>query len=257
MHSREKMMMQDGTINLEDYTKSDWTITLNDRVITSFTTHEGSKLIIGRSPDADVVIDNTAISRHHSSLELRDGRHYLADLKSTNGTTVNGKKIASKVPITNKDVIFIGKFRLIQAAADEQHASSSYATAMDIDDEATVFVSSPRQQAAAQPGQATTPSTTTEIYRLTVVEGSASPASLSLDGKSSVKIGKDPSCDMIISGWLVGKPQCYVVSKKDKYFIVPQRAWANTKLNDVIIKEERLLRKGDIIQIKSVKIRFD
>ena len=249
------MMMQDGTINLEDYTKSDWTIMLNDRVITTFTTHEGNKLIIGRSPDADVVIDNTAISRHHSSIELRDGRHYLADMKSTNGTTVNGKKITSKVPITEKDVIFIGKFRLIQAAANEQHASSSYATAMDMDDEATVFVSSPRQQAAAPPLQAKAASAN-EIYRLTIIEGHAAPNVLSLDGKSSVKIGKDPSCDMIIPGWLVGKTQCYVVSKKDKYYIVPQRSWANTRLNDVIIKEERLLRKGDMIQIKSVKIRF-
>ncbi|MCX5863631.1 MAG: FHA domain-containing protein [Deltaproteobacteria bacterium] len=249
-------MMQDGTINLEDYTKSDWTIMLNDRVITTFTTHEGSKLIIGRSPDADVVIDNTAISRHHSSIELRDGRHYLADMKSTNGTTVNGKKIVSKVPVTEKDVIFIGKFRLIQAAANEQHASSSYATAMDIDDEATVFVSSPRQQVAAQPSQSKSPSTN-EIYRLTVLEGNALPTMLSLDGKSSVKLGKDPSCDMIIPGWLVGKTQCYVVSKKDRYYIVPQRSWTNTRLNDVIIKEERLLRKGDMIQIKSVKIRFN
>lgn len=248
-------MMQDGTINLEDYTKSDWTIMLNDRVITRFTTHEGNKLIIGRSPDADVVIDNTAVSRHHSSIELRDGRHYLADMKSTNGTTVNGKKITSKVPVTEKDVIFIGKFRLVQTAADEQHASSSYATAMDIDDEATVFVSSPRQQAVAQPSQPPA-SSSNEIYRLTVIEGSATPSTLSLDGKSSVKIGKDPSCDMIIAGWLVGKTQCYVVSKKDRYFVVPQRSWANTKLNDVIIKEERLLRKGDTIQIKSVKIRF-
>jgi hypothetical protein len=107
----------------------------------------------------------------------------------------------------------------------------------------------------AQPSQAAPPSQN-EIYRLAVIEGSAAPTTLSLDGKSSVKIGKDSSCDMIIAGWLVGKPQCYVVSKKDKYYIVPQRSWANTRLNDVIIKEERLLRKGDIIQIKSVKIRF-
>ena len=247
--------MQDGTINLEDYTKSDWTIMLNDRVITRFTTHTGSKLIIGRSPDADVVIDNTAISRHHSSLELRDGRHYLADLKSTNGTTVNGKKIASKVPVTEKDLIFIGKFRLIPTATDEQHTSSSYATAMDIDDEATVFVSSPRQQTAAHPSQTATPFAN-EVYSLTVIEGGASPNTLFLDGKNSAKIGKDPSCDMIIPGWLVGKTQCYVVSKKGRYYLVPQRSWTNTRLNDFIIKEERLLRKGDTIQIKRVKIRF-
>lgn len=249
------MTMQEETINLEDYTKSDWAIMLNDRIITRFTTHEGNKLIIGRSPDADVVIDNTAISRHHSSIELRDGRHYLADMQSTNGTFVNGKRIASKVPISDNDFILIGKFRLIQAAANEQHAPSSYATAMNIDDEATIFVSSPRQQAAAKATMEARPSAK-ELYRLSVIEGHAKPMAISLDGKSSMKIGKDPSCDMVISGWFVGKTQCYVVSKKDKYYLVPQRSWANTRLNGVSIKEERLLRKDDIIQIKSVKIRF-
>ncbi|MGV1099192.1 FHA domain-containing protein [Thiovibrio sp. JS02] len=250
-------MIQNGMINLEDYTKSDWTIMLNDRVITRFTIHEGGKLIIGRSPDADVVIDNTAVSRHHSSLELRDGRHYLADMNSTNGTTVNGKKITSKVPITEKDVIYIGKFRLTQSSAADQNASSSYATSMDLDEE-TVFVSSPRQQqtAAAQPGPQQT-AQSEEAATLTVIEGEASPSNLPLAGKSSVKIGKDPSCDMVIGGWFVGKTQCYVVKKKDKYHIIPQRAWASTKLNDVIITEERLLRRGDIIQIKNTTIRFN
>ncbi len=137
-------------IDLGDFTKTDWTIMLNDRVITRFTIHEGTKLTIGRSTDADVVIDNTAISRHHSTIELRDGMHYIADLNSTNGTTVNGKKITSKSPVTEKDVIFIGKFRLTQTPVDAQEESSSYATSMDLDEE-TVFVSAQKQQAFAPP----------------------------------------------------------------------------------------------------------
>ncbi len=251
-------MTQNGTINLEDYTKSDWTIMLNDRVITRFTIHEGGKLIIGRSPDADVVIDNTAVSRHHSSLELRDGRHYIADLNSTNGTTVNGKKITSKVPVSEKDVIYIGKFCLTQSEAAEKGHSSSYATSMDLDEE-TVFVSSPRQRAtAAQTMDATPPGNKDgEEATLLVIEGEATPKSLSLSGKSSIKIGKDPSCDLVVGGWFVGKTQCYLVRKKDKYYLVPQRSWASTKLNDVSISEERLLRKGDIVQIKKTKIRFN
>ncbi|MDH5524748.1 MAG: FHA domain-containing protein [Desulfobulbaceae bacterium] len=241
-------------INLEDYTKSDWTIILNDRVITKFTIHEGSKLIIGRGTDADVIIDNTAISRHHSSIELRDGRHYLADLNSTNGTTVNGKKIKSKVPITEKDTILIGKFSLTQSKVTEKEESSSYATSMDIDEE-TVFVSSPKV-AQQQAAQKSSPSQSDENFTLHVIEGTAAPSSIPLAGKSSIKIGKEPSCDIIIKGWFVAKVQCYIVSKKNKYHIIPQRSWANTKLNDVIIKQERLLRKGDIIEIKNVKIRF-
>ncbi|MFA7382126.1 MAG: FHA domain-containing protein [Desulfurivibrionaceae bacterium] len=247
--------MQDETINLEDYTKSDWTILCDDQMITSFTTHEGSKLIIGSSPDADVVIDNPAISGHCFSLELRDGRHYLAELEVSNGITVNGKKITSKVVVTEKDVISIGKFSLLEKAADEQHAALPKITAMAIGDDATAFATSLHPQAAIQPSQATLPAAD-EIYGLTVIEGEAAPNTLSLAGKNRIKIGQDPASDLIIPGWFVGKTQCYVVSKKDKYYIVPQLSWANTRLNDVIIKGERLLRKGDTIQIKNVKIRF-
>jgi len=248
--------MQNGTINLEDYIKSDWKIVLNDRVIARFTIPEGGKLIIGRSPDADVVIDNTAISRHHSSLELRDGRHYIADMNSTNGTTVNGKKITSKVPITEKDVVFIGKFRLTQSADETQDESSSYSTSMDID-EATVFVSSTKQQnKIGVDASAARPQNSTEAFSLTVIEGDSSARSLSLEGKTSIKIGKDPSCDLIIPGFFVSKAQCYIIKKKDKYHVIPQRSWVSTKLNDVSISEERLLRRGDIIQVKRTKIRF-
>lgn len=246
--------MQDGLINLEDYVKSDWAIMLNDRVITHFTLHEGGRLIIGRSPDADVVIDNTAVSRQHTSIELRDGRHYLADLKSTNGTTVNGKKIASKVPISEKDVIFIGKFRLTPSQHADAQQPSSHATAMDLD-EATVFVGTSKQQAGAA-SQPAASSPAKAMNSLTVIDGIAQPSALALDGKSSVKIGKDDSCDMRIGGLLVARTQCYIIHKQDKYHIVPQRSWAATKLNDVSIKQERPLRKGDIIQIRGVKIRF-
>ncbi|OGQ86880.1 MAG: hypothetical protein A2512_04780 [Deltaproteobacteria bacterium RIFOXYD12_FULL_56_24] len=249
------MIMQGETINLEDYTKSDWAILCDDRLITSFTTHEGSKLIIGSSPDADVVINSSATSGHRFSMELRDGRHYLADLETSNGITVNGKIITSKVVITEKDVISIGKFRLLQTVADEQHTAAPEVTAMASDDEATTLPGSLRPQAVIQPSKATAPAAN-KIYSLTVIEGEASPNTLSLAGKNRIKIGQDPASDLVIPGWFVSKTQCCVVSKKDKYYIVPQLSWANTRLNDVIIQGERLLRKGDTIQIKSVKIRF-
>lgn len=247
--------MQDESINLEDYSKSDWSIMLADLVISRFATDEGSRLIIGRSPDADVVIDHPAISGHHSSLELRGGRHYLADLKSGNGTRVNGKMITSKVVVTEKDVIFLDKFRLIQAATEEEPAPASSANATNLEEQApaAVFAGSPRPQAAAR----TTPPSAPAGYQLTVIEGDASPGVLPLEGKSRTRIGKDPSCDMIIPGWLVSGTQCQVVSREGKYYLVPQSSWTSTRLNEVIIKEERLLRRGDTIQIKNVKIRFD
>lgn len=244
-------MPQEHMIDLAEFSKADWTIMLHDRIITHFTIHEGTAVTIGRSPEADVVIDNTAVSRLHSRLELKDGIHYLTDLNSKNGTSVNGKRIDTKVSINDEDSILIGKFRLCRSTEPAQETSSSYATSMDIDDE-TVFVSSPQPAKDARQS----PFTGKEAYRLSVIEGNATPRNLSLDGKSSVKIGKDPSCDLIIPGFFVAKAQCYIVSKNEKYFIVPQRSWTGTRLNDVIIRQERLLRRGDIIEIRQVKIKF-
>ena len=242
--------MTDDVINLKDFSLSDWTIQLNNRVIARFSIREGERLVIGRGADADVVIDNSAISRHHSALELRDGTLFLSDLKSLNGTTVNGTKITSRVPITLEDKVGIGKFRLTPASDSAQDVSSSYATSMDMEDE-TVFVSSPKKQQPQQNNKA--PSD----HRLTVISGESTPKELSLDGKASVKIGRDSSCDIIIKGWFVAKAQCFITSKNAKHFIVPQSSWSATKLNDVSINAERLLRPGDTIEIRRVKIRYN
>lgn len=245
--------MANDTINLEDYNTTEWTIMLHDRIITRFSINEGEKLIIGRGSDADVVIDNSAISRHHSTFELKDGTLLLADLNSTNGTSVNGDKITAPVPVTPSDTITLGKFRLTPASTSEKEVSSSYATAMDMDDE-TIFVSAPKTgKSISDPDGMTDES----AHTLKIVQGEASPTELSLSGKSSIKIGKDLSCDMIIRGWLVAKAQCYIVRKDGKFFIVPQRSLSNTKLNDVIIKGKRQLRPGDTIEIRRIKIRFN
>lgn len=245
---------EEHTINLGDYAKTDWTIMLHDRVIAHFSIHEGTKLTIGRSEEADVAIDNTAISRLHASLELKNGVHFLTDLGSTNGTTVNGERISTPVPVSETDAIAIGKFRLVPQRVEGEQGAKSFATAMDIEDQ-TIFVSSSRQPGARQPGTAS-PGNQAD-HKLMVIDGEAQPRELSLKGKSSIKIGKDPACDLVINGFLVAKTQCFVISKQDKFFVVPQRSWASTKLNDVIIKNERLLRKGDTMEIRSVKIRFE
>ena len=63
--------------------------------------HKGMKfpidkpqLLIGRT-QADIVIDDTKVSRKHCVLEVHDLAALLVDLDSNNGTFVNGRKIAS------------------------------------------------------------------------------------------------------------------------------------------------------------------
>jgi predicted component of type VI protein secretion system len=67
------------------YTKRDGTLAelpLSDRPLT-----------IGRNPDSDIVLIDERVSRIHCGLRLWDGEYYLKDLKSRNGTFVNGNRI--------------------------------------------------------------------------------------------------------------------------------------------------------------------
>ncbi|MBU0728879.1 MAG: FHA domain-containing protein [Proteobacteria bacterium] len=235
---------------------TEWALTLHDKIIKRFTIVDGQVLTIGRGSDAAVIIDNTAISRKHSSLELNDGVYYLSDLKSTNGTFVNGKRIDQSIPIALSDTINIGKFRLLPADMLTQDTAAVSASSMDMDmEDETVFVST--KTASKVPQVMDRSVKEKPNNQILVVEGDATPKAISLDGKSSVKIGKDPSCDMVIGGWFVAGAQCYIITKDDKFIIVPQRSWVKTRLNGSQISEERVLRKGDIIEIKNSRMRFD
>jgi diguanylate cyclase (GGDEF)-like protein len=55
---------------------------------------DGSSCVIGRSADADFLLDDEGISRKHARVLIgADGKMKVKDLKSTNGTFVNDKKI--------------------------------------------------------------------------------------------------------------------------------------------------------------------
>ncbi len=67
-------------------------------------------LIIGRDPNnADVVVEHSLVSRRHAQIApARDGKLYLIDLQSRNGTHVNGRKLTAPVALTQGDEIDFG-----------------------------------------------------------------------------------------------------------------------------------------------------
>ncbi|GAC1700707.1 MAG: DUF3662 and FHA domain-containing protein [Candidatus Limnocylindrales bacterium] len=69
-------------------------------------------ITIGRDPQNAVTIDDRRVSRRHAEIRLRLGRYTLYDLQSTNGTLVNGRRIA-EVVLSDEDRIMIGNAELI------------------------------------------------------------------------------------------------------------------------------------------------
>ena len=70
---------------------------------------------IGRSSSNDIVLDDPLVSRHHAELrQLPDGRRQLVDLRSHNGTFVNGRRIEEAL-LDPLDLIGIGGSEFRQA----------------------------------------------------------------------------------------------------------------------------------------------
>lgn len=78
---------------------------------------EGGTLSVGSSPEADVVLTDTTVSRYHAELALLAGGVRVKDLKSTNGTFVGDSRIESVVLPPGSEVRF-GRTRIEILAAD-------------------------------------------------------------------------------------------------------------------------------------------
>ncbi|HEV8535055.1 MAG TPA: DUF3662 and FHA domain-containing protein [Candidatus Limnocylindria bacterium] len=74
-------------------------------------------LAIGRDPQNDIVLDDRRVSRKHAEIRLRLGRYTLYDLQSTNGTYVNGRRVA-EVVLSDGDRVSIGGVELQFRASD-------------------------------------------------------------------------------------------------------------------------------------------
>ena len=71
----------------------------------------GSRVLIGRSRDCDVTLDDPNVSRRHAELRRADGGWQIVDLGSTNGVKVNGRRVEEAV-LAPGDELALGLARL-------------------------------------------------------------------------------------------------------------------------------------------------
>jgi len=72
-------------------------------------TLEGDQLNIGRDSANEITINDAEISRHHARLTFQGGKYVLEDLGSTNGTFVNGQRLAGPRVLKAGEVVSFGE----------------------------------------------------------------------------------------------------------------------------------------------------
>lgn len=93
---------------------------------------DGHEAVLGRSPEADIIIDEEGVSRRHARILIEGADTILTDLGSTNGTFVNGNR-AERAVLQEGDKVQIGstlfKYTL-QDALDEKFQRRLYDSAV-------------------------------------------------------------------------------------------------------------------------------
>jgi len=68
----------------------------------------GRVLFIGRGPRCDLVLPDEAVSTRHLAIWVGDGRLFVEDLRSRNGTRINGAPLLGRAEITSGDALELG-----------------------------------------------------------------------------------------------------------------------------------------------------
>ena len=68
----------------------------------------GDNTLIGRSPGCQIQIEDPAVSKQHARLYFSDGKWFVEDLNSSNGTFVNAHPIQKPKCLKPNDIIRLG-----------------------------------------------------------------------------------------------------------------------------------------------------
>jgi hypothetical protein len=91
----------------------------------SYIALDKDRLTVGRSSDNDLVVADSAVSRHHAILERFGDTWFVRDLNSSNGTDVNGDRVIGERALRNGDELLVGRSRLVfhDRASDDPSTS--------------------------------------------------------------------------------------------------------------------------------------
>jgi hypothetical protein len=78
-------------------------------------------VLVGRAARCDITVPDTSVSEEHCRIEVTDQGVVVVDLGSTNGTSINQRRIAPQTPevLADEDIISVGRysFQLLSSAS--------------------------------------------------------------------------------------------------------------------------------------------
>ncbi len=226
------------------------TLKFKDTKINEYRLQEGGNLTIGRRDANNIVIENLAVSGFHAKIDSIDKGFLLTDLKSKNGTFVNGQLVASHW-LGHGDTVNIGKHTLVFSYEEGEErvstgGSMDQTIVMDTD-KYRDMLSKSSTNVAGQVRQSES------IGMLSFLAGNLKEYEIK---KKLVKIGKDGSSDIVIGGLMTGKTAATISKRPKGYYLSYVGGMIKPKVNSAVVKESVLLKEFDMIEIGPLKAQF-
>ncbi len=200
---------------------------------------EKGPVCVGRSQECEVHIDNLGVSRRHCEI-VRDGRVFVVrDLKSNNGTFVNGRRVTAH-NLNSGDEISIGKYSIGFSSADEPPPEPAKKKVEEEEEDGDIggmtMAIDARQMALIQREKAS------RVKGYLVFNEGKVRRELFLE-KSVYQVGKGKECDLRTSGWFAPRKHAVIfrddtgfrlidVSPKGKGVLINQKAIDDERLKD-------------------------
>lgn len=206
------------------------------------------RTVIGREK-ADLILRDPAVSRNHAEIVKKDGKYLIRDLKSTNGTFVNGERVREK-ELNHMDEIWVGKGRLLYTKTGrgneilEEDATGERAVMLK---EEITRVNAESEPDIKLPDK--------REFILETITGKKKARSYTLS-KARVIIGRSDEADLNLKDEEVSRKHSLIeVFSRDQIFLSDLASANGTFLNGVRVKTVRL-KHGDLLRLGNTVLKF-
>ncbi len=222
-------------------------VILNGAMVGNYFIDKG-RVTIGRRPGSDIHLDDPSVSKEHAVIQTVGNDHIFEDLGSTNGSTINGGRIAKHI-LQNGDVIDVGAYQ-IKYANIKANPEMDYDRTMmirTVDREVGAVLQSAGRGAGGHASVSTARSSIRASFPLGEVRG--------IKGEFA---GQKIELERPLKTFGTAGEQVAVVMRRPPgYFITHVEGNKTARVNGQAIgSETHALQEGDMIEVGQEKFEF-
>src|SRR6266496_1372842 len=218
---------------------------------------------LGRDPEGEVVIDAAAavVSRRHAEIRKTGSQFAINDLKSFNGTLINGQRITETVPLFDGDQIQLGVGGPVIRVIDRSHPAPPHRAIQPGAPTPSQHLIPPAfGQIAAMARGATIVTTGSGSLPPTVSPGSSQPqllAQLSFENRPQLSVGRAGDNDLRLDGLQISNHHAKFARENGNVSVEDSGSTNGVYVNGQRISGRRPVQLSDVIQIGPFVLQAD